>query len=189
MGAASKRRVPRGGSAATAMPDAMNGMRKRLGARIFAARVQPSSRIGRRPRRFLHRIPSANLHVRHMDDRMFSRFVAKAAVTTTNGIGRTSNPPSRSLRRPPRLTLHRLVQIPIGLQPHPELRRRLQQSCEPQRGVRGDPALSEDNLVQPVERDAQALGRLELPETERLQVLLQQDLARWNRRPQPVRDP
>src|SRR5262245_11817956 len=78
------------------------------------------------------------------------------------------------------------VQIPIGLQPHPQLRRRLQQPCQPKRGVRGNATFAEHNFVQSVERVAQPLRRLELTDAKWLQILLQQDLARWNRRPQPV---
>src|SRR5262249_12435620 len=48
-------------------------------------------------------------------------------------------------------------------------------------------ALAKDDFVQPIERDAKVLGRFEL--AERLQVLLQQDFARWNRRPKPIRIP
>src|SRR6185369_2900320 len=92
---------------------------------------------------------------------------------------------SSLLRCPARLPLHCFVQIPIGLQPHPQLWRGLQQSCEPQRRIRGDAALTKDDLVQPVEGDAEALGRFELPEAERLQILLQENLARRNRRTQP----
>src|SRR5207247_6605975 len=79
-----------------------------------------------------------------------------------------SNPPSGPLRRPPRLPLHSLVQIPIGLQPHPQLRRRFQEPREPKRGIGGDAPLPENNLVQSVERNAKPLRRFELPEAERL---------------------
>ncbi len=37
----------------------------------------------------------------------------------------------KGLRRPPPFALDRLVQIPIGLKPHPKLRRRLQESRQP----------------------------------------------------------
>jgi hypothetical protein len=40
-----------------------------------------------------------------------------------------------------------LVQIPIGLQPHPQVRRCLQESCEPKRCVRGDAALAENDFI------------------------------------------
>jgi hypothetical protein len=56
------------------------------------------------------------------------------------------------------------MQVPIGLQPHPKLWRCLQQSCEPKSRIRRDAALPEDNLVQPVERDAKPLRRFELTE-------------------------
>ena len=98
-----------------------------------------------------------------------------------------SKAPFGPLRSPPRLPLHSLMQIPIGLQSHPQLRRRLQQPCEPKRGVRCDATLSENNLVQTVERDAEPLRRFELTEAERLQILFQQDLPWRNRRTQPSR--
>ena len=67
------------------------------------------------------------------------------------------------LRRLPPLALQRLVQVPIGLQPHPELRRRLQKSRQPQRRIGRDPALAEDDLVQPVGRDASRSAALTCP--------------------------
>ena len=60
------------------------------------------------------------------------------------------------LRRLELLPLQGLVQIPIGLQPHPELRRRFEQARQPQRRIRGDPTLAEHDFVQSVERDAEA---------------------------------
>jgi hypothetical protein len=74
----------------------------------------------------------------------------------------------RGSTRPP---LHCLVQIPVSLQPHPELWRRFQHSREPKRRVRSNAPLSEHNLVQSVERNAEPFRRLKLSEAERLQVL------------------
>jgi hypothetical protein len=65
-----------------------------------------------------------------------------------------SNPESGPLRRPPRLSLYSLVQIPIGLQPHPKLGRRLQQLRESKRSIRGNTSLPENDFVQPIEGDA-----------------------------------
>jgi hypothetical protein len=69
------------------------------------------------------------------------------------------------------------MQIPVSLKSHPQLRRCFQQSREAKRCVRSDAPLTEDNLVQPVERDAEPLGGLELTQTDRLQVLLEENLA------------
>jgi hypothetical protein len=55
--------------------------------------------------------------------------------------------------------LHRLMQVPVGLQAHPELRRRLQQTGKPQCGVCRDAPFAEDNLVQTIQRNAEALRR------------------------------
>jgi len=55
------------------------------------------------------------------------------------------------------------MEIPIGLQAHPELGRHLEEPCELERGVRADASLSQDNLVQPVERGPEAPCRLDLP--------------------------
>ena len=81
------------------------------------------------------------------------------------------------------------MQIPVRLQPHPQLRRGVQQSSQSERGIRRDSALPEDNLVQAVERDVQALCGLDLAQAHRLQILLEQDLSGGNRRPQPGRIP
>ena len=93
---------------------------------------------------------------------------------------------SRPLRSLTSLALHCLVQIPVGLQTHPELRGRLQQPCEPERRVRGNAALSRHDFVQAVQRDAETASRVQLTETERLQVFLEQNLSRRNRRAEPV---
>ena len=46
---------------------------------------------------------------------------------------------------------------------------------------------TEDDFVQPIERNPEAASGLKLPDAERLQVFLEQDLAGRNRRTQPVR--
>ena len=58
--------------------------------------------------------------------------------------------------------LHRPMQIPIGLKPHPELWRRLQQARKSKRRVRCDAALAEYDFVQPIQRHAESAGRFEL---------------------------
>jgi hypothetical protein len=65
------------------------------------------------------------------------------------------------------------------------LRRRLEKTREPQRRIRGDTALAQDDLVQTVERNAQASSGFDLPDAERLQVLLEEEFTRRDRRPQP----
>ena len=54
------------------------------------------------------------------------------------------------------------MQIPIGLKPHPELRRRLQESRQPQRRICRNAALTEDDFVEPVERDPKPVSGLDL---------------------------
>ncbi len=77
------------------------------------------------------------------------------------------------------------MQTPISLQSHPQLRRGLEEAPQSKRGIGGDSAFAEDNLVQAVERDAKAAGSLDLSEAERLEIFLQQNLAGRNRRTQP----
>lgn len=77
-----------------------------------------------------------------------------------------------TLRRPARLALHRFVQIPVRLKPHPQLRRRVQEPREAKGRIRCDASLPEDNFIQPVERNAQPLCRFELAKTERLQGII-----------------
>jgi len=50
----------------------------------------------------------------------------------------------------------RPMQIPVGLEPHPEMRRHLEQARQAQGGVGSDAALAEHDLVQSVERNAEA---------------------------------
>src|SRR5262245_28240260 len=68
--------------------------------------------------------------------------------------------------------LNGLSQVPIGLKPHPELRRCLQQTTETQRRVRADAPLSEHNLVQTVQRDPKPPRRFHLTDAHWLQKLL-----------------
>src|ERR1700686_5612178 len=51
---------------------------------------------------------------------------------------------------------HGLLQVPVGLQMHPHLRRCLQETRQPERRVGGDAALAEDDLIEPIERDTEA---------------------------------
>ena len=74
------------------------------------------------------------------------------------------------------------MQVPVGLEPHPELGRGLQEPSEPQRRIRSDAALTEHDLVQAVERHTELLGGRELPHAQRLQILLQKQLAWVDRR-------
>jgi hypothetical protein len=69
---------------------------------------------------------------------------------------------SRSSRRLTGLAAQRLMEVPIGLQSHPQLRRGLEASREPKCRIGGNAALPQDDLIQSVERDAQALGGFEL---------------------------
>ena len=81
------------------------------------------------------------------------------------------------------------MQVPVGLETHPELWRRLQEAREPERGISRDATLAQHNLVHPVERDLESTCGLHLAQLERLQKLLEQDFARSDRRPEPVRIP
>lgn len=72
---------------------------------------------------------------------------------------------------------------------HREMRRRFQKTPKAQGSVCDDAMLPKDNLIQPIERNTQALRCFELPHAERLEVLLEQNLARRNRRTYPVRIP
>src|SRR5271156_5103473 len=79
------------------------------------------------------------------------------------------------------------MQIPIGLQTHPQLRGSLQEAAQSEGSIGGDGALAEHYLVQAVEGNAQTARSFDLPDTQRLQVFLEQDLAGSNRRTQPIR--
>ena len=55
------------------------------------------------------------------------------------------------------------MQIPVGLEPHPELGRRLEQTSQPECRISRDAALTQHDLVQPIERDVEPTRRLYLP--------------------------
>jgi hypothetical protein len=95
------------------------------------------------------------------------------------------NPPSswrhrgdggRALRRVVRVACERLGEVPVGLQPHPELRRHLETPRQANRGVRSDAALAEHDLVEPVQRDPEFGGQRGLLEAQWPDELLQQHL-------------
>src|SRR3954468_11361980 len=81
------------------------------------------------------------------------------------------------LRRFPRRAFDGEVQIPICLQPHPELRRRFEQSREPEGGIGGNSALAKDDLIQAVQRNAETVRGISLADAERLQELFEENLA------------
>src|SRR5574342_1033613 len=82
---------------------------------------------------------------------------------------------------------HRLVQVPVGLQMHPELRGRFEPSRETKGRVRGDAALAEHELVQTIHRHTELSCGLYLSQPERLQKLLSEHFPRVNRRAEPCR--
>src|SRR5262245_59171207 len=90
-----------------------------------------------------------------------------------------------SLRGLAPLSLQRLVEIPVRLQVHPQLRGGLQEPTESQGGIGSHTALSEDDFVQSVTRDTAPAGCLDLPNAEGLQIFLEQDFPRVNAGPQP----
>src|SRR5438270_4107723 len=81
------------------------------------------------------------------------------------------------LRRLSRCALQGQVQVPICLQPHPELRRGIEQTRQPESGIGADAALAEDDLVQAVQRNTEAARSVSLADAERLQEFFEQDLA------------
>ena len=72
------------------------------------------------------------------------------------------------------------MEILVGLQPHSQLGGGLEELRQPQRGVSRDTALSQDDLIQPVEGDAEFPRRLELTDAERFDVFLKKCLVRVN---------
>src|SRR5436190_6390288 len=82
---------------------------------------------------------------------------------------------------------HCRLQLEVGLHVHPELRRRLEELREPQRRIGGYPSLAPHELIEAHGRHPQRLGRRGLRHLERLQELLEKNLARVNRRSQAGR--
>src|ERR1700722_17773018 len=74
------------------------------------------------------------------------------------------------------------LQVIAGLQVQPEPLGSAEVPGQPQRGVRGDPALAVHDLVNPPGRDNDRLGQLILAHTQRLEELLEQNLPRVHRR-------
>src|SRR4051812_24980828 len=70
------------------------------------------------------------------------------------------------------------MQLPISLQTHPELRRCLEQARQTQSRIGADGALSQHDLVQPVQRNSETLRSVDLSDAKGFQELLEQHLAR-----------
>ena len=70
-----------------------------------------------------------------------------------------------------------LRQVPVGLKPHPELGRGLQESRQAHRSVRRDSALAEHNFAEAVPGDAEVLRGLRSPKAKKLEELLKEHLA------------
>jgi hypothetical protein len=73
--------------------------------------------------------------------------------------------------------------IPHELQVQPELRVGAEDLLEPQCGVRGDPPLAVDDLIQPRVGNPNPLGQFGLTDFERFDELLQEDLSGMSRNP------
>jgi len=59
------------------------------------------------------------------------------------------------------------MKIPVRLETHPELRRRPEEASQPQSRVGRNGPLAEDDLVESIERNPEALRGLRLPQAER----------------------
>src|SRR5690349_22926817 len=75
---------------------------------------------------------------------------------------------------------HCLMQIPVCLQTHPELRRGLQETSETQGGVGGNATLAQHDLVQAVQGNLQPARGLHLAQFEWLEKFLDQHLSWGN---------
>ena len=76
-----------------------------------------------------------------------------------------------------------MPQIPILLQPEPEVRAHAGHLGEAQRRVGRDAALRVDHFIQPRKRHAELQGEGGLRQAERLEEFLEQHLARMGWRP------
>jgi hypothetical protein len=74
------------------------------------------------------------------------------------------------------------VKVVARLEVQPEPIRGAEVTGEPKGGVSGDGALAVDNLIDASRRNADVLGESVLTNAHRLEELLEQDLARMNRR-------
>lgn len=72
-------------------------------------------------------------------------------------------------------------EIVVGLQVDPELRSRVEGLGEKPSGLRGDPPLPTNDLVDPLDRDREVRGQGYLSQSQRLQELIPQNLARVGR--------
>lgn len=74
--------------------------------------------------------------------------------------------------------LRRLIEVVGGLKVHPELGGGAERLGEVERGIRGNPALVLDQLVQTRARPAELLGKLGLRDFAGLEEFLKQNLCR-----------
>jgi hypothetical protein len=54
------------------------------------------------------------------------------------------------------------MQVPVGLEAHPELRRCLEEAREPERRIPRNAALAEYDFVHPIERDVESASVIDL---------------------------
>jgi hypothetical protein len=78
--------------------------------------------------------------------------------------------------------LPRGFEIIPRLEVHPELRLHPKEAAQAQRGIRRDPPLPMDNLINATRRHPDRLGQMVLADLHRLQKILQQNLPRMDRR-------
>jgi hypothetical protein len=88
-----------------------------------------------------------------------------------------------------RLRPQRMPQVPVLLEPQPEVGAHPRHLRQPKRRVRGDPPLGVDHLVESRKRDPQLDGERGLRDPQRLEELLQQHLARMRGRPMSRKPP
>lgn len=74
-----------------------------------------------------------------------------------------------------------MPEIPIQLQPKPEISRHTRYARETQRRIRGDRPLATHNFIQARKRNAKPDSKGGLRDLERFQELLEQHLARVRR--------
>ena len=96
---------------------------------MFDERLTTDSAVEMR-RRLLAIVEDAQLAVEALLTKVVELGVEKRERIRTHS-GQVYSLNGVNLRCPTRLSLHRFMQIPIGLQPHPQLRRCFQQSCKP----------------------------------------------------------
>ena len=146
----------------------------------FRARRQRSSATAAdRPRRFINRCDGASawwhcaLQRGELDAETGTGFKRDLALIDLCGVGLDL------VEATPKST-PRLLEIVVGLEPHPELFRRAEVARQTQRRVGGDRTLGVDDLVDSTRRYAHRPSDAVLAEPHGDQEFLEQDLSRMN---------